>query len=189
MAFVEEYFIHVHGEQKGPYTLSQLKHLYDKGFVVEETLYWHDGMEQWLPVSQVCGPPLRTRTKQRRETQFLVGTVLLLSTVVIAYFAPVVREGWKEANQHEFTRQSAYWAARGYLREELKKSKTTVAFDKKGVRTAGLSSNGAEATATLECTVFAPHQPSRRATWQVSVRFNPARQEWLGVAAEEIPSK
>jgi len=62
LAFSEEYFIHVQGEQKGPYTFPQLKRLYEKNLIPEETLYWRDGMEQLEPVSDLCGKRRRVHS-------------------------------------------------------------------------------------------------------------------------------
>ena len=46
----EVFYLHIHGEQLGPYTVPQIDHLLNTGLIAEETLYWCEGLEQWAPV-------------------------------------------------------------------------------------------------------------------------------------------
>ncbi len=47
------YMISVDGKQKGPYDLSSLLKLKEKGKINAETLIWKDGMEKWIKSSEV----------------------------------------------------------------------------------------------------------------------------------------
>ena len=81
--------------------------------------------------------------------------------------APIFIDGWKEASQHEFTADAAYWKARDYVRTELKKQNATVAFEP-GKAALGAST----AEVTLPGSVFASGAGSRHAVWQVSMRYD-----------------
>ena len=49
----EVYYLHIQGEQRGPYTIPQIDHLLNSGLIAEETLYWREGLEQWQPVTSL----------------------------------------------------------------------------------------------------------------------------------------
>ena len=117
MAFSEEYYVHLNGQQKGPYTLAQLMGLYAKGFIPEETLYWMDGFDQWQPVADLCGPSLRVWRKKSNKKKISISIGLVLAAGLLAFFGPLVRDGWRETNQRRFTAEAAYWKARGFVRE------------------------------------------------------------------------
>src|SRR5207302_5463583 len=111
MAYSAEYYIRLQGEQKGPYTFSELQRLYDKKLISAETSYWRDGMEHWEILSELCGAPVETRWRKVRQHQMLTFMALIILAGVGAYLTPVLIAGWREVNQHEFTTQGAYWRA------------------------------------------------------------------------------
>jgi hypothetical protein len=176
LAFSEEYLINVQGEQKGPYTFPQLKRLYDKTLIPEETLYWQDGMEEWLPVSDLC------RTKRRDHLRHLkqlrVTGIVLAATVVLvlAYCAPVLKDGWREMNDRDWTQEGAYWKARGFVREEVKDQDASVAFEP--YRTAGAILTGTAATVVLPGTLFGKDGTATKMTWKVEMGYDVDRREW-----------
>ena len=45
------FFVLINGEQKGPYALDQLRSMWQNGTVTTDTLYWSEGMPDWLPLS------------------------------------------------------------------------------------------------------------------------------------------
>ena len=49
----EVFYVHVQGEQRGPYTIPQIDHMLNSGLIERETLYWREGMEQWQPVTEL----------------------------------------------------------------------------------------------------------------------------------------
>ena len=58
----EIFYLHIHGEQRGPYTIPQIDHLLNSGLIAEETLYWREGLDQWQPVtSLVLSSPVERR--------------------------------------------------------------------------------------------------------------------------------
>ena len=176
MAFPEEYFIHVQGEQKGPYTFPQLKRLYEKNLIPEETLYWRDGMEQLEPVSDLCGKRRRTplvHLKQLRITAMVLVAVVALLT---AYCAPVLKDGWREANDRDQTGEGAYWKARGFVREEIRKEGASVSFEPYTVASAAVT--GTEAMVMLPGTLYGPDGSARKLSWKVVMRYDILRKEW-----------
>jgi hypothetical protein len=42
------YFIHLNGETRGPYTIGQLRTMWNTGAVTADTLYCEDGGKEWL---------------------------------------------------------------------------------------------------------------------------------------------
>ena len=59
----------------------------------------------------------------------LTGILLVIGVVALtAYCEPVLKEGWRETNDRDQTEEGAYWKARGFVREEVKKQDATVAF-------------------------------------------------------------
>lgn len=177
MAFSEEYFIHVQGEQKGPYTFPQLKRLYEKNLIPEETLYWRDGMEQLEPVSDLCGK--RRRVHLHRFKHLRVTAIVLVAAVALltAWCAPVLNDVWREANDRDPTREGAYWKARGFVREDVKKQQDAdVAFQP--YSTATVTFAGADATVILPGTLFAKNGTAQKLSWKVAIQYDTARKEW-----------
>ncbi len=177
MAFSEEYYIHLEGKQKGPYTLGQLMGLYAKGFIPEETLYWMDGFEQWHPVADLCGPSLRTWRERSSRKKLAVSVGVIVALALLAFFGPLVRDGWRETYQRKFTAESAYWKARGFVREEVKKRKANLHFERFDASLVTLA-NGTDATVSLPCTLFPADGTSRKSLWRVDMRFDPGGRQW-----------
>jgi hypothetical protein len=50
-------FLHVNGEQKGPYSPEHVRAMLAAGEVAPDTLAWHEGLSEWSKVSAVLGPP------------------------------------------------------------------------------------------------------------------------------------
>lgn len=51
-------------EQAGPYTLEQVNHMLAAGQVVLTDLAWHEGMDNWQPMSQLTGGQLQYQPNQ-----------------------------------------------------------------------------------------------------------------------------
>jgi hypothetical protein len=177
LAFSEEYFIHVQGEQKGPYTFPQLKRLYEKNLIPEETLYWRDGMEQLEPVSDLCGKLRRVRLRRFKQLRVL-GMVLVAAVALLtAWCTPVLQDVWREANDRDPTQEGAYWKARGFVREAVKKQQgADVAFQP--YSTTGVTLTGTEATVILPGTLFAKNGTAQKLSWKVTIRYDALRKEW-----------
>jgi hypothetical protein len=176
LAFSEEYLIKVLGEQKGPYTFPQLKRLYEKNLIPEETLYWQDGMDQWQAVSDLCGAGSRQRGRRLRQLRVTGIVLVVTAAMVTAYCEPVLRDGWKEMNDRDQTQEGAYWRARGFVREEVKNQDGSVAFDP--FRTATETLSGTTAMVTLPGTLFAPNGTESTMTWKVAIDYDLDHKEW-----------
>lgn len=57
-------YLHLDGEQKGPFTNQQLREMWRSGVITSETLYWRDGFSEWQSLAEIieelepqAGPP------------------------------------------------------------------------------------------------------------------------------------
>jgi hypothetical protein len=111
----EVFYLHLQGEQRGPYTIPQIDHLLNSGLIGEETLYWREGLEQWQPVTSLV--KIRRKTKPWGRSLLILSIVILVASV-LHFFGSIAVVGWRETNQHEYTESAAYWRARGIVRNE-----------------------------------------------------------------------
>ena len=176
MAFNEEYFIHLQGEQKGPYTFPQLKRLYEKNLIPEETLYWQDGMEQSQPVSVLCGERRQDRLRHFKGLRVIGMVLVAVVALAAAYCAPVLKDGWRELNDKDQTQEGAYWKARGFVRDEVKKQGARVAFEP--FQTATVKLTGAEASVMLAGTLYGKDGLAAKRLFRVGMHYDAARQQW-----------
>jgi len=176
VAFNEEYFIHVQGEQKGPYTFPQLKRLYETNLIPEETLYWQDGMEQSQPVSDLCGERRQNRLRHSKQMRLLGAVLVVVVALAAAYCAPVLKDGWREVNDRDQTQEGAYWKARGFVREEVKQQDASVAFEPYKAATVKLTGTGA--TVILPGTLFGKDGVAAKKAWKIVMGYDAQRREW-----------
>ena len=47
----DQYWITIGSEQRGPYTLGQLRSMWHSGAITGNTLYWQQGFDEWFPLS------------------------------------------------------------------------------------------------------------------------------------------
>jgi hypothetical protein len=167
---VEVFFIYHNGEQRGPYTVKQVNHLHRCGFIDDDTLYWREGLEQWQPVSQIV-------LRRRRRNRFLLWSVTAGAAVAIAVFAslfgPVTADAWRELTSGDFTEESAWWRARGLVRDRLHKGEA-IQFDPFSSAEARLHDHD-RATVVLSGTLTLHGGSSERAAWRVLLRHDPDR--------------
>jgi hypothetical protein len=176
LAFPEEYFIHVQGEQKGPYSFPQLKRMYDAALIPEETLYWRDGMEQLEPVADLCGSRKRSRLRHLKQLRVTAIVVVAAITLVAVYWGPVIKDGLRENNEHDQTAWAAYWRARGFVREKAKRDGESVAFEP--YQSATVSLTGTQATVILPSTVYGGNGAAQPRPWKVLMQYDTARAGW-----------
>lgn len=48
-----DYFIIQNDETRGPYTLGQLRTMWDSGIITGETMHYQEGYSDWLPMSTI----------------------------------------------------------------------------------------------------------------------------------------
>src|SRR5260221_4662987 len=76
----EIFYLHLEGEQRGPYSIPHIDHMLNSGLIPEETLYWREGLEQWQPVTslaQLC----------KRANPWLKRIIIFGFVLVIGFFA------------------------------------------------------------------------------------------------------
>jgi hypothetical protein len=42
-----------HGEQRGPFTYSQLQSMWQTGAITADAMYWQDGLDDWNPIARL----------------------------------------------------------------------------------------------------------------------------------------
>ena len=182
----EVFFIHHNGEQRGPYTAAQVNHLHSCGFIDEETLYWREGLEQWHPVGEIV-------LRRKRKHRVLFWSILLGVLAVLAFFlmlfGPVTADAWQELTSGDFTAESAWWRARGLVRDQLPKG-SHVRFDP--FATAQVAFQGHEgATVILGGDLTPSSGASEHGAWRVLLRYDESRGAWVPAPkpADAAPAK
>lgn len=175
----EVYYLHISGEQRGPYTIRHVDHLLNSGLIARETLYWREGLEQWQPVTQLVA--VREEPNRWKKLLWFAGALLVLA-VPVSIFGPVVLEGWREANQHEFTANAAYWRARDIVRNQALPAGALVQFGKFPEASVTLQPPDV-AQVTLAGVITERGGKPQAATWRVRMRFDPQGKDWTGEPA------
>jgi len=178
----EAFYVHVQGEQKGPYTLRHLDHLLNSGLIPVETLYWTEGMEQWLPVTELI--PFRHKPRNWKRL-IILGAILLVFGAFLAFFGPTIADGWRETTQREYTPLGAYWSARGAVRNGGLPDGVAVQFSpfKDAKVTLVEPSN---ATVIVHGDII-QDGGAKPATWSVNLSFNALRSEWSSSDVKVLP--
>lgn len=176
----EVFYLHIQGEQRGPYTIPQIDHLLNSGLIAEETLYWREGLEQWQPVTSLVR--IRRRQSPWGKRLFLLG-ILLAVAAVLQFFGSVALIGWKETNQHEYNARGAYWRARSVVRGSALPAGALVQF--KGLPMAKVELVPPKAAMViLSGEVTLRSGESRPVTWSVPMNFD--LEEWTGGPVREV---
>ena len=169
----EVFFIYHNGEQRGPYTAAQVNHLHRCGFIDEETLYWREGLEQWQPVGQIV---LRRKRKRRMLFWSILLGVLAALALFLMLFGPVTADAWRELTSGDFTQESAWWRARGLVREQLSKG-THIRFDP--FASAQVSLQGRDGAAVvLGGTLTNSSGATEHGAWRVLLRYDESHGAW-----------
>lgn len=169
----EVFYIYHRSEQRGPYTMKQVNHLYRSGFLDDDSLYWREGMEQWQPVTEIVQ---RRRKKKRWAMWGVIMAVLAAIGLFVWAFGNVTLSVWREMTSGEYTEQSAWWRARGLVRGQLG-SDEHVDFEPFGNAVVKLHDKH-EATVILAGYLQEHSGPATRRAWQVRMQFDPLRAEW-----------
>jgi hypothetical protein len=170
----EEYYLHVHGEQLGPYTLRQVDHQLHTGLISPDTLFWSEEMDQWHPVTELI--PLRKKRKPWKAVLIAFFALIPLTGLVL-FFGPTVRDGWREQTQREYSAKAAYWAARGIVRGELGSLGKVPEFLPFGTGHVELGPDNT-AIVKLEGTIIGGAPNGQPAAWKVRLHFDPAVRTW-----------
>ena len=178
----EIFYLHIHGEQRGPYSIPQIDHLLNSGLIAEETLYWREGLDQWQPVTSLI--TLRRKRNPWMKRMLMLGVLLAVGAVVY-FFGSIAIVGWRETDQHEFTERAAYWRARGIVRTSALAPGTLVQFRDLAGGQVELRPPDA-ATVTVQGEISLAEGEHRTVVWRVPMKFDPEAREWNGGPATEV---
>ena len=109
---MNQYRIYCNGEDRGPYTVEQLRSMWSSGQLTTDALYWCDGMSEWEPIDKlhldsaiqpVSSPPAipslqrmppsshhvhhtgRVTTKARGSGIVVLGTLMCIAGVILLF--------------------------------------------------------------------------------------------------------
>jgi hypothetical protein len=175
----EVFHIHHNGEQRGPYTMRQINHMYKSAFIDDDTLYWREGMEQWQPVTEI----VERRRKRNRLMFWGIILGMLAGLGLFGWmFGEVTLNAWREMTSGDYTAESAWWRARGIVRGQLADDArvTFAPFNNAKVKL----HDGNDATVDLDGAVYQGSTQEPR-TWQVRMRYDPLRRDWSPAPKEQ----
>ena len=176
----EVFYLHINGEQRGPYTIPQIDHLVNSALIPEETLYWREGMEQWLPVTQLVA------VRRKPATRWLRRGLLLLALLVVLFFArlfgPIAVVGWRETAQYDFTPHAAYWRARDVIRHQAAPSGAVINFTPQDRSRVEMTEQPAGARVSFRAEIPGKNTSS----WVVTLGYDRQSHEWAGRSVEEV---
>ena len=178
----EVFYVHVQGEQRGPYTIPQIDHMLNSGLIALETLYWREGMEQWQPVTELV--VVRRAANPWIKPAIALG-VLLIAAVLVRIFGPITIEGWRETNQHDFTAPAAYWRARDVVRNGALPKGSVVMFGAFATAQVALQPPRG-ALVIVRGEVLESSGQTRPRAWRVPMKFDAKTREWTGGPAQEV---
>jgi len=178
----EVFYLHLCGEQRGPYTVLQIDHLLNSGLIAEETLFWREGLEQWQPVTDLVNKRrLPNRWRRAALALALLGPFALFAW----FFGPTLIEGWNETTATAFTLEDAYWHARDVVRHNALPPGGLVRFE--SFASAGVElKKDDRAVVQLRGQLSLPKSPARTVAWRVHLQYDRTNGEWTnGLAQEE----
>lgn len=183
----EVFYLHINGEQRGPYTIEHIDHLLNSGLIGEDTLFWREGMEQWQPVTQLVA----VRKKRSRKWVKPVGIAALILAVAFAIllriFGPITWDGWRESAQTDYSESAAYWRARDFVRHQGVEKGAVVQF--LSLESADIKLQPPDsAVAVIQGKVIEPRGGTRKGAWRVQLDYNDRRKEWTNRGVESVTS-
>lgn len=178
----EVFYVHVQGEQRGPYTIPQIDHMLNSGLIERETLYWREGMEQWQPVTELV---IVREVPNPWIKPGIAAAVLLVLAILVRMFGPITLEGWRETNQHAYTAPAAYWRARDVVRSTALPKGSLVLFGEIGRAQVALEPPDG-AVVTVRGEVTGANGKTVERGWRVPMKFDPKAREWTGGPAAEV---
>lgn len=184
----EVFYLHINGEQRGPYTVQHIDHLLNSGLIAEDTLFWREGLEQWQPVTILVARKKRgTKWIKRwaRPALLAVAIIALLLAVLLRIFGPIALDGWRESSQTEYTADAAYWRARDFVRHSGVEKGAVVQF--LSIKSADVKLQPPDsATVILQGKVIEPRGGTRKGAWRVGLKYHNLRKEWTKDGIEQV---
>jgi len=178
----EVFYLHIQGEQRGPYTVRHIDHLLNSGLIDEDAMFWREGLEQWQPVTQLVA---RRMPEERWRISRIWVAVAVVLALLLWVFGPITVEGWRETNEREFSNWSAYWRAREAVRSQKVPPGAFVEFEDFAKAKAELVGTD-RANVLLRARLTDRNGQTRETAWSVELKHDRAAMEWSGVSANEI---
>lgn len=179
----EVFYLHIDGNERGPYTVSQIDHLLNSGLIPDHTLFWREGMAQWTPVTQLVAR--RAQPKRNWVRTGILGGILFLVLVFLRIFGPTTIMGWREASQSDFTPEAAYWRAREVVRSNALPSGAVVLFH--AFKLAEVKLQGDEGgEVVLKGDVTLARGAAQTTTWKVQLAYNQRLKQWTGRQVQQL---
>jgi hypothetical protein len=182
----EVFYLHINGEQRGPYTVQHIDHLLNSGLIAEETLFWREGLEHWLPVTQLV--TTRRKRARRRWLRPAIPAIVVVSiflAVILRIFGPITLDGWRESSQTDYSENAAYWRARDFVRQINAEKGAVVQF--LSIDSANVKLEPPDgATAVIHGKVIESRGGTRKGAWRVTLQYNKLRKEWKKRDVEEV---
>jgi hypothetical protein len=181
----EVFYLHIRGEQRGPYTIHHIDHLLNSGLIPEEALFWREGLEGWQPVTKLV--VLRSKPKRRWIRPAALGVAALVLAIFLRIFGPITLDGWRESAQTQFSEKAAYWRARDFARQSAAAEGGVVQFF--GIQKAQITLQPpGSAVAVVRGKLIQKRGGTREAGWEVSLGYDPRRKEWTSRGVREVSS-
>jgi hypothetical protein len=139
-------------------------------------------MEQWQPVTEIVDR--RRRRRKRLQRWGISLCVFAVLAVLVFLFGPVTRDAWRELTSGEYTPESAWWRARGMVRERLTGGER-VLFDSRSTANVELAQSNT-ATVILGGYVTDANNQSSHISWTVRLQFDPERRMWQSLLPKDL---
>ena len=182
MNSLEVFYLHIQGEQRGPYTIKHIDHLLNSGLIDRDALFWREGLDQWQPVTDLVA--LR-QPKNSLKVPLIVVAVLFVVSVIGYLFGPITLDGWREIYQHDFSAEAAYWRGRDAVRAHFTSKGAMVNFDAFVAEDVTLS-DPHQGTVVIRGNLINAEGQSQKVVWKVNLKFDPEAREWSAVEATEL---
>jgi hypothetical protein len=179
----EVFYLHIRGEQRGPYTIQHIDHLLNSGLISEDTLFWREGMEQWQPVTRLV--VIRKRAKRWIRPAVPIG-VLVVVAILLRIFGPITLDGWRESSQTQFTETAAYWRARDFARQFAANSGGVIQFF--GIKSAQITLQPPDSALAVVRGKLIEKHSVREVGWRVQLSYDGRRKEWTSRGVQEVSS-
>lgn len=178
----EVFFLHIQGEQRGPYTIPQIDHLLNSGLIQEDAMFWREGLEQWQPVTNLVA---KRKPVKRWIKPAIAAGILVVLAIPAQLFLPVIKDGWKESSQTAYTESAAYWRSRDFIRRRAVPKGDIIEFAPFKNCRAELTPPD-KATAWVKGTIIDSKGRSQPGEWEVELEFDARSKGWIGHSLKEL---
>lgn len=177
----ECFYLLIEGEQRGPYTISQIDHQLNAKLIPETVTFWREGMEDWQPITNLVALRKPVRHWRRRA---ILGALLLVVAFLAKVFGPIAIVGWRESAQYDFTASAAYWRSRDFIRHQVAPPRAVISFSSLSASQVRLGDR--TASVRLNAEIASMGQPVRKGTWEVKLSYEPRLKMWTETGLAEV---